>query len=297
MLLSHSTHEKYKNYQLILLVNLSIITWLVSIIYPDTFDPLFQFILLLVSVSIIGIPHGYFDFLIARKLFSLHKHWLLKFIVIYTLISLLYLMMWVYIPQFSLVIFLLLAIYHFGMEDTEDIPCHNFLAILLIGSVPVASPILFQTEEVFVLFEILINREITQPSIHLIYIVSYLTAVFYLLIKYSLRSIPLYILLFLNFIFLPPILSFVLYFCFHHSIRHYLSSLSDEKIITFNFSIVRATIFFIFLTILFSFFMISFMLHVSSFSFEEAVVKYIFITLACLTLPHLLLNIFYHRNT
>ena len=36
--------------------------------------------------------------------------------------------------------------------------------------------------------------------------------------------------------------------------------------------------------------------NISNLTYEKIIVKYIFITLACLTLPHLLLNIFYENK-
>jgi len=79
MLLDQLQQEKFKKYQLIVLTNLSLIGWLLLIIMPDLYHLSIQLIILLGTVTIIGIPHGYFDFLIAKKLFSKHSHWLYKF--------------------------------------------------------------------------------------------------------------------------------------------------------------------------------------------------------------------------
>ena len=67
MLLNHLQQEVYKKYQLILLMNLSIISLLLMIIDPTILNINTQLILLLTTVTIIGIPHGYFDFLIAKN--------------------------------------------------------------------------------------------------------------------------------------------------------------------------------------------------------------------------------------
>ena len=74
MLLNHLQQEVYKKYQLILLMNLSIISLLLMIIEPTILNINTQLILLLTTVTIIGIPHGYFDFLIAKKLFNQHNN-------------------------------------------------------------------------------------------------------------------------------------------------------------------------------------------------------------------------------
>ena len=296
MLLDQLQQEKFKKYQLIVLTNLSLIGWLLLIIMPDLYHLSIQLIILLGTVTIIGIPHGYFDFLIAKKLFSKYSHWLYKFITIYLLTSVLYLIIWLSSPVLALFSFLLMAIYHFGQEETEDISDNSKLLILTLGSVPVLAPILFKTSEVFYLFNILLNHEIPPPEIHLaikyFYIILFLIIIF---IK-SKKVIPLYAILLINFIFLPPLISFVLYFCFHHSIRHYLQSLSDRNLFPKLISIKNISLFFLFLTLLFTTGSIYLLQEFSSFSLEEIVIKYTFISLACLTLPHLLLNILYEHK-
>ena len=121
MLLNHLQQEVYKKYQLILLMNLSIISLLLMIIEPTILNINTQLILLLTTVTIIGIPHGYFDFLIAKKLFNQHNNWLTKFISTYTSLSLIYFLAWLISPALALTIFLIMSIYHFGIEETEAV--------------------------------------------------------------------------------------------------------------------------------------------------------------------------------
>ncbi len=296
MLLNQSQKEKFKKYQLILLTNLSLICWIFLMVMPNFFNLGIQLVLLLATVTIIGIPHGYFDFLVAKKLFSKYSYWLQKFIITYLSISFVYLLIWVLSPAFALIAFLLMAIYHFGQEETEDIHDNSKLLLISLGSVPVIAPILFQTNEVFSLFNILLNQKIASPNFSLIvkYLYIFLLAII-ILIK-SKKLFPLYTLLMINFIYLSPLISFILYFCFHHSIRHYLQSLSDINLFPKLISIKNITIFFMILTILFTTGSIYLLSIYSSFSLEEIVIKYIFISLACLTLPHLILNIIYEHK-
>jgi len=295
MLLNQSQQEKFKKYQLILLTNLSLICWIFTVVVPNFFNLGIQLILLLVTVTIIGIPHGYFDFLIAKKLFSKYSYWLQKFITIYLSISVAYLLIWVLSPAFALIAFLLMAIYHFGQEETEDIYDNSKLLLITLGSVPVIAPILFQTNEVFSLFNILLNQQIASPSLPAVKYFYILLLAIIILLR-SKKLLPLYSLLIINFIYLPPLISFILYFCFHHSLRHYLQSLSDSNLFPKLISIKNITIFFLILTMLFTAGSIYLLLVYSSFSLEEIVIKYIFISLACLTLPHLLLNIIYEHK-
>jgi len=295
MLLNQSQQEKFKKYQLILLTNLSLICWIFTVVVPNFFNLGIQLILLLVTVTIIGIPHGYFDFLIAKKLFSKYSYWLQKFITIYLSISVAYLLIWVLSPAFALIAFLLMAIYHFGQEETEDIYDNSKLLLITLGSVPVIAPILFQTNEVFSLFNILLNQQIASPSLPAVKYFYILLLAIIILLR-SKKLLPLYSLLIINFIYLPPLISFILYFCFHHSLRHYLQSLSDSNLFPKLISIKNITILFLILTMLFTAGSIYLLSVYSSFSLEEIVIKYIFISLACLTLPHLLLNIIYEHK-
>ena len=115
MLLNHLQQEIYKKYQLIILMNLSIISLLLMIIAPTILNMNTQLILLLTTVTIIGIPHGYFDFLIAKKIFNNYDNWLFKFIFIYLSLSLIYLVSWFTSPTVALATFLIMSIYHFGI--------------------------------------------------------------------------------------------------------------------------------------------------------------------------------------
>jgi len=296
MLLNHLQQEIFRKYQLLLLANLSVISWVCMIILPELFAINIQLTLLLITVSIIGIPHGYFDFLIAKKLFNNYKLWLIKFIFSYLSISLIYLMSWLYYSEIALIFFLIISTYHFGIEETEEIENKNYLLIFLLGGTPIFIPILFHTSEVFSFFSILLNYNF-QPlfvlnELKYIYVILFLL----FLINYK-KLLFLYILLLINFIFLPPLISFILYFCFHHSLRHYLYSMSDPKIYPNSLNLRKPALFFIILTITFTVIAISLMLKLTTFTFQHVIIQYIFITLACLTLPHLILNIYYENTS
>lgn len=79
-----------------------------------------------------------------------------------------------------------------------------------------------------------------------------------------------------------PLISFSLYFCFLHSIRH----LNDEKnILKFSFlKLIKATLPLTFITS----FTIVFIYYFLK-DFEYAYVSSLFIILSCLTLPHMIL--------
>ena len=296
MQLDHSQLQRYSSYQLILLTNLSILSWVIIIIAPNIFSMELQLVLLVTTVTVIGIPHGYFDFLVAKKLYSSLSNWLLKFISIYLSTSLVYLYVWNASPIFALILFLLMALYHFAVEETMNLKTSNYILMFALGGVPILTPIIFHTDDVFSLFNILLSTELHNPKFSIFFQYFYVLTVAIIVFIYARSLTLLYALLLVNFIFLPPLLSFILYFCFHHSLRHYLEALGDSNLFDKKIPIARYALLFLFLTVAFTFGAILTLSTVTQISLESAIIKYIFITLACLTLPHLLLNIIYESK-
>ena len=296
MQLSHSQHQRYSKYQLILLTNLSVLSWVIIILAPSLVSINTQLILLVTTVTIIGIPHGYFDFLVAKKLYSNSDYWLSKFILVYTATSLLYLYVWIISPIFALIVFLLMAQYHFAVEESGNLDSRNIILMFILGGVPIFTPIIFQTDDVFSLFAILLNQEISDIVFSALHQTMYILSVLAVIFLYARRLSLLYVLLLINFIYLPPLLSFILYFCFHHSLRHYLDALIDSNLFEKKISLTKYVVFFLFLTIAFTFITLFMLSSLAQISLESAIIKYIFITLACLTLPHLLLNSIYEKR-
>ena len=296
MQLSHSQHQRYSKYQLILLTNLSVLSWVILILAPSLVSINTQLILLAITVTIIGIPHGYFDFLVAKKLYSKSDYWLSKFILVYTTTSLLYLYVWVISPIFALVVFLLMAQYHFAVEESGNLDSRNFILMFTLGAVPIFTPIIFQTADVFSLFGILLNQELSNIVFSVFYQTMYIFSILAIIFLYARRLLLLYVLLLINFIYLPPLISFILYFCFHHSLRHYLDALIDSNLFEKKISLTKYVFLFLFLTIAFTFMSLFLLSSLAQISLASAIIKYIFITLACLTLPHLLLNSIYENR-
>ena len=296
MQLSHSQLQRYSKYQLILLTNLSVLSWIIFILAPSLVSINTQLILLVITVTVIGIPHGYFDFLVAKRLYSNSVYWLSKFIMVYTAASLFYLYVWLISPIFALTLFLLMAQYHFAVEESGNLESRNIILMFILGGVPIFTPIIFQTADVFSLFGILLNQELTSVVFPVLYQTIYIIVVLTVIFLYARRLLLLYALLLVNFIYLPPLLSFILYFCFHHSLRHYLDALTDSNLFEKKIPLSKYVFFFLFLTIAFTCITLLMLSSFAQISLESAIIKYIFITLACLTLPHLLLNSIYEKR-
>ncbi|MFB6247667.1 MAG: Brp/Blh family beta-carotene 15,15'-dioxygenase [Salinibacter sp.] len=77
------------------------------------------FVVLLVAVVLTGMPHGAIDHLVAAKLYGLRFTWAdqAKFYAGYLVLMALYGGLWIVAPVWSLMIFLVMTMYHFGQAD------------------------------------------------------------------------------------------------------------------------------------------------------------------------------------
>jgi len=280
-------------------VILSIASLLVFYIF--TFSPSidYQVYFLFFLVSAIGIPHGFFDFSIGKKIFKKYNgKWILYFTLIYICISFIYLLAWVFLPGLSLLLFLFLAAYHFGFEDYNYMQETNKVVyvdinIFIKGLIVVFTPILFHFDQVNYLFSILIGYKINGIEFSIIqkilFIFLSVTHILFEKQKSYLHKTE-GILCFLNFVLLPPLVSFILYFCFMHSIRHFLESIYISKLVPNNFTTRNFLIVIILTSVVFSILSVFFISNFYEISISNTVIKFIFIILACLTLPHMIFN-------
>ena len=217
-------------------------------------------------------------------------------------------MLWILLPTFLLVIFLLIASYHFGKEDTvyksEIKGFKKDILFLLKGSLVITAPLFFnyyKTNEIFLILnfnlfsEFMIPKEILLLLIFLSFL-SGLTLIKFKNIDDSTLSIMDFSSIILINYFLNPILAFTIYFCFLHSIRHSLTLIFElDK----NFSTGFAK----FLKKALPLTLVTAVLYLASiyslnnfFELNNAIYKVIFIGLASLTFPHILLEYLIEKN-
>jgi Brp/Blh family beta-carotene 15,15'-monooxygenase len=292
-----SLEKKYKTIQLVLLVNVALAGLILNFIDASLFSYELQYYILIFFVAIIGLPHGFFDYMISQKLYGHIHNWILKFTVGYVSLAFLYLLVWILYPIVALIIFLLLATVHFGMEEAsiERFVDQSKILMIIIGSIPIMLPIMFHTDNVFFIFEQIIDKNLIVPDFNIILKSTYLLLIaVVLLLDY--RKYLAYLFLIPCLIYLPPLISFVIYFCFHHSINHYTQSIFREKLLPQAFSL-RTFLFGIgIISVVFTLIVLVVMVNLTEYSLDVAIAKYTFIILACLTLPHLLLNIYYETT-
>jgi len=259
---------------------------------------LFCFFLILT----IGISHGALDHEKGKKLLKIYK---IKntelFYIIYIGIAIFVILIWILSPILLLSLFLIVAAYHFGKEDSDFIETKNvnFLEIFYFikGSLVISAPLLFHKAETIDIFKMLnfsINENIMANNFLISLVLLSVLSNFFLYRgnNNDLRSILFldsFSIIILNYFF-NPILAFTIYFCFLHSIRHSLSLISEiNKNLIKGFPIFLRKI--IPLTIITAImYLIVFYFISEKFSIDESIIKIIFVGLASLTFPHILLE-------
>ena len=190
-------------------------------------DPLIICLFLILSM---GISHGALDHLKGAKLLKIYNYRsILLFYVSYIFVGLSVIIFWLIFPKLILILFLIVASYHFGKEDSEFINSSaNFEFIYFLkGCVIVVAPLIFHKYETLAIFEYL-NFEISESFLinnYFLWLILILGFIANILISLSqnfeTKSLLLmdYIsILILNY-FLNPLLAFTIYFCFLHSAR------------------------------------------------------------------------------
>ena len=304
-------YGKHSFYFSALTIIFSIIALILSKNFEFSDQSLVPFLCLFLILSV-GISHGALDNYKANKILKIYKiDNKFVFYFSYTSISILIIISWIFFSLITLTAFLLIASYHFGREDTSFLIKKNSsfdqLLYLVKGSLIIFSPLFFHTDETLKIFELLlinnnflifIKNEHWVINVCLIFnFLGYLYFVFRNNFNnFEILFLDLLLILIINFIF-SPLLAFTIYFCFLHSIRHIISIVLelDEA----NFSngiklfIKKALPLTVVTAILY---LLAVFLIANFYGFNTAIIQVVFIGLASLTFPHILLEYLIEKN-
>ena len=108
-------------------------------------------------ILIIGISHGSLDNIKGKKILKLLKiNSISVFYIGYILFSLTIILVWILFPKSLLLVFLIIASYHFGKEDSDFLinkkTTYNELLYFFKGSTVIIAPILFHKNETIEIF-------------------------------------------------------------------------------------------------------------------------------------------------
>ena len=269
----------------------------------------------LLLILVIGVSHGSLDHIKGKKLlkiFNLNN--ISIFYFTYLLLAISITIFWILFPSTALIIFLIVASYHFGKEDTQFLINENTYANQLLflfkGSLIILAPLLFHFDETISIFKLLLIKNETFYSslafiennklLNIGIIISTLSSFFLFIKNFELKKFTIFLdyfsIIILNYYF-TPLIAFTIYFCFLHSIRHSISlmieldqnNLKNGLLIFFKKALP--------LTILTAIFCLIGMYFLNkNYGFDSSILKLIFIGLASLTFPHILLEYLIEKN-
>ena len=263
----------------------------------------------------IGVSHGALDNIKGKKLLKLFNfERIYIFYIFYIFIAVCVIIIWSLLPATTLLVFLIVASFHFGKEDTQFLinkkPYLIQILYLLKGSLIILAPLFFHfddtvkifksllvvNENFYLFLEFLEEKKIIEISI----ILSSLSSIFLFIDKFELKKFTIFFdyfsIIILNYYF-TPLTAFTIYFCFLHSVRHSISLAIDldennlqNGLKLFILKALPLTL----LTILISIIVLLLLNEVNY--IDDAILKLIFIGLASLTFPHILLEYFLEKN-
>ena len=248
----------------------------------------------LMFVVLIGLPHGAFDGAIATHLAAKKSGFTpIKFSVYYCLTTFSVIGLWVVLPGVTLAIFLIISMIHFGWSDSVNKSGVTFFVQVAVhGGIPVFGIVYFHTTEVIPLFNILTFgapdialkiSELAAPIIMTLVIVYTGLALQNRLLRWRFAELLAVTALLAV---LPPLVGFAFYFCVMHTSRHMhkiwyvLSSATSPKTL-----IKQAAAY----TIGSWFFGSVAFFWINNGNIHTELIQIIFIGLAALTVPHMIL--------
>ncbi len=250
--------------------------------------------LALLAVVFIGLPHGAMDGALA-----VHFGWMKRplfastFLITYVGLAAVVVFLWSINPVVSFVAFLAISVYHFGRGDSTSTQTgREVVESLARGGLVIGGISHFHPAEADAVFSALVGSTTTGVWLFLDAVVA-LTAV--CLVESMLfkqrgeRSRFLIEMSFLTVVFitLPPLAGFAVYFCLVHSMRHFSAMRGVLQATVSTLRITQTTVVFSLLT--WAFGLLVFAQRTASVGVEPALLQVVFIGLAALTVPHMLL--------
>jgi Brp/Blh family beta-carotene 15,15'-monooxygenase len=259
--------------------------WMVM---PSLVSPSLQLFGLAILVIVLGLPHGALDPWVAELVgLSQTPKQAIIFNVAYLLIAGLVVSTWLLFPVTSLLVFLAISAWHFSGDWKYD---HSLLLRMFVGVLLILMPIAFHTENVAFIFTQLsgagggsLAHSLAMPVWVMISSMAVLIAVASYQHKW-LSALEYAGLLALAYV-ATPLVYFTLYFCLLHSPRH-LSGLLRYANPKERPRLVRMALIYTVLTLILIGTLYFFW---SALPIDSLILKLVFIGLAAVTVPHMIL--------
>lgn len=266
------------------------------LIFPNYFN-FIQYLLFVLGLLTVGFPHGAIDHLLVIGLY--HDKINYQFILRYIALFFLYFMLWILLPNLSMIIFISYSIWHFGQCDLQEwkLRQSNNLKIVLWGTLLFGIILLGHLNETNCIIVHLGVTPLLIPMSVAIKIGPVLSVIGLLWSFFERKKAMTYSILMLTIgLFLPLLTSFAIYFIAQHSIfgwMHLKKGLNTNNLELFKKALpfnIGAIVFFI-LTI---YLIQTGLLKTQNNDFTA----FFFMFIACISLPHVIaMNTFYNKAT
>jgi beta-carotene 15,15'-dioxygenase len=256
--------------------------------YLPRLDQQIELIVIAVLILVLGVPHGALDTIFARQLYSFRSNtaWI-GFVALYIALAALTVGLWILFPSLFLVAFFFISVAHFSGDLSSEI---NLTTRILYGGSIIVLPALLHAPELSSILALLVGTETTLQIVRLIDFMAWpwltgiiIAAIWYIrkdwLSVWELTSTAALAVL------LPPLLAFTIFFCAMHSARHILRTFEyagrSSPWLMALASIVP-------MIAVFGFSMVVWRL-MNNTEFDTRVIQLVFVGLAALTVPHMVL--------
>lgn len=247
-----------------------------------------ELIVLAALILLLGVPHGALDTIFARQLYSIHTllGWAC-FAGVYILLSFLVVGLWLLAPILFLVLFLAISLSHFSGDPAAGTPA---LSRILYGGAIIFLPTLYHGPEVVRLFSFLVGMNaasLLEPWLQIFawpWLIALAVASILSLRNNWLTAVEI-ISVGLLAALTPPLISFTLFFCAMHSARHILRTLDYSGCSSPRLLLMGAL--FPMLGVLTA--SAATWYFFRSADLDATVIRLIFVGLAALTVPHMVL--------
>ncbi len=245
-------------------------------------------VVLVTGVVLLGLPHGALDPLVARKAFAGRSYITIAFYAIYLALVLVYWLLWNRYPTMGLSFFLLIAAFHFG-SDWES--RGSFATRCAYGLAIVTLPVLRFSSEVASIYAMLGSAHaaalITTSRILAPAAVGIAAVGAGLQFRQRKRDALELSSIVCGALWLEPLVFFTCYFCLLHSPRHLLETAHSLEMTSLK-RIYLATLPVLLATLLLAGLACWLLPHIEM---AARVLRIVFIGLAALTVPHMLLDV------
>ena len=238
-------------------------------------------------IVLLGVPHGALDPLFAQALLQLNSHaaWI-GFVAVYLLLAAVVVALWWDSPLMFLIAFLSVSILHFSGDLVEGT---TFAERLVYGVGVITLPALRHSTELTRLFSQLVGADAALPVVAVLQLISLpcLPALFVVVVRGVRRDrfngLEIMAVGLLTWI-ATPLLGFAIYFCAMHSARHILRTRQYAGVAPRQMVLVALLP----LLAVLGFSVLGWYFLPPS-STDERMLRLLFVTLAALTLPHMVL--------